>query len=485
MEEVALLAAEELANYGAIQQSEALVPVNPFEPFELEGAGADSIDAWDTSQYPKGAVALALAALGYTGYNSRNSSEKYISNARGKESSKRKRTIPDYYPPRKRTPDNAVPRLHRKFTPPDNNNMSTPMQVVSKYLWNKENVESTGKIAYASPIIFNHRMRIPSNIARAKCSISGHRTIELNCDVGRLASKHISYSFKDELDNMHVYAQKNLIAQTGLGTKASLTEGVTADISAQAYQNQLKSIILGQTRIYDIANMCDKSCYLTVYVVTPKVDSAPSLTDCIVDTSFESINGISWAKWADNIPAGNDDRTQAGIMDVDEHKFNFFKHRYKVRRNYRKLAKRTIYLNPGQRTRIKILETGPQLISKIYLDEAGSPTAQIRGYTKTLRFELRGADVVGNSSAGNTQVTKSSANVAIVESMSIRLMGIMTTRYYHTYLSQQLGGSLTASDSDSYNINSYGRLPTFSTTLQTNINTLTEAKEDGVQNANS
>lgn len=392
--------------------------------------------------------------------------------------------IPDYYKPTEKK--NTVPRFHRKFTP--QNKMSEAMQIVAPtgpryYLGNKQNVANMGRLTHVKPIVLKHYAKIKSTIARAKCSISGNRTMELACNVGRKNTIDCYYSTRDELNNMHAYAQRNLIAQTGIANKAALTEGVSTDINANSFANQYKTLIIGQVRTYDITNMSDKSCYVTIYLSTPKVEICDLFEACIDDTSFEDSTGNDYIKWSDGVANyGSDDRTVSNIPR-DEHRFNPFKHRYKVRRNWSLLAKREVFLVPGQRTKLRVLETGTQLISKIHLDEAYANTSvNIKGYSKNVRFELRGADVVSNKTTNNTQVSKSSTSIAIIEAMHVRLMGCVTTRFVHKYLNQTLSGSLELS-TDLYQVNKYGRLPTFDASLQSNINMLTEAKEDGEQKA--
>lgn len=391
--------------------------------------------------------------------------------------------IPDYYEPTEKK--NTVPRkqYHRKFTPPENNNMSGGrMDVVGapKYVLNRTFQANQGRTNYASPIVIRHNSKVGSTIAKAYCSINGNRTQELSAEVSRMASCDFYYGFYSELDNMHMFANRNLIVQTGIGTKVDNSHGISGDVQASAFAQQYKSYIISQIRIYDVSNMSDKSCYVTLILSTPKNTDGLTLEGCVDDVSFEENTGYSYIKWSD--PTANvDDRTDTTIAK-DEHKFNLFKHRYKVRRNWRKLATRTVLLTPGQRTKFKVMEIGPQMISKIYLDEITTASKFYPGYTKNVRFELRGADVVANRAAANTQVAKSSASIAIVESMHIKMMGVVKTKHITKYLNQELTGSLTTA-ADAYDINKYGRLPKFTNDNQANINQLTEATEIGANHA--
>lgn len=316
------------------------------------------------------------------------------------------------------------------------------------------------------PMVVYHRSRGMSRTPfMADTGLRGYKTIEFTTPVGRLSHHHSFWNTFDELKNMRTLAATNIISQLGIGNKAALTEGVTTAIAAQTYKNLYQTYITRQTRTWDVTNMGTTTCSINIRIFTSKRDDSPNFQDCLSDTTFEDFQGANQVQYFDGSAiVGADNGTVTNSIPDDDLTFDCMKHRYKVRRNWKQLGRRSHILEPGQSIRFTFTDQGPHLISDVYLDENLTNQQILPGYFRQCRFELRGIDVVASTAASDSRISRSPAAVAIIEHMTLTLRGSLQLRNTFRNCNTDLTSSIAnnpVSGAGAVTTLSIGRLPTF------------------------
>lgn len=259
--------------------------------------------------------------------------------------------------------------------------------------------------------------------------LSGYRSQELETEPGKMNwNTSFSWYSINELGYCHRAATDNLNVQRGTGFTYLSGQGNTLAMPAETRQEQYSIYEMYHKKEYIITNTSNANVSVILRVLTTKRDHSNILGGAgasgdIYNTTFERDRGASAnIRWSSDT-----DTVLTTPLEVWDYRFNLFKHRYKVRRNWREIGHRKVNLEPGHTVTIPYIDKGPRVLSLQYVNEADGDT-QLSGYFKQVWIELRGTDIGWNNAAGNYQVGTGGASISIIEKSTISLKAVPQMR---------------------------------------------------------
>jgi len=308
--------------------------------------------------------------------------------------------------------------------PNDGTDNNTHVFILPQQLANINKMTENRKFA-VPPIRVRHHSNYRKPFGIKPLILSGYRTYEMTVDGGKLAlSDEFRWNDKDDIKRQMDISIRNYFQQNQVGYRSATNEGISGvDLNNDTITTQIYSYCLNHKKEYIVTNQGTTNCLVICSMITNKKEGDVTFDDAVGDSSFETRQSPEFLQYT--LGTSNE---LTNVIPSDDYRFNFFKHRYRVRKDWKLLGKRTVQLAPGDTVVIPVIDSGPWLFSRIALDE--SVSALIPGYYRQVVFELRGTDVAFSKSTTDYKTGFAKAGINIIEKTTMTLMSypIMRTR---------------------------------------------------------